>query len=58
MYYKNTSSSTWTTLQSYSVSDTVTLTPPESGTYEICVKVKDSSGTVAKKYFVLTVEEQ
>ena len=55
VYYKKTSDSAWTTAQNFSSNKTVTITPPSAGTYEICSKVKDSSGTVVKKYLNITV---
>lgn len=55
VYYKKSTSSTWSTAQSYSSNKTVTITPASATTYDICVKVKDTSGTITKKYFTLTV---
>lgn len=57
VYYKKSSSSSWVTAQSYSSEKTVTITPAAAVAYNICVKVKDSSGTIAKKYFTLTVSK-
>ena len=56
IYYKQTSSSTWETRQDFSDNTSNTVKPAKKTTYDICVKVKDSSGTVAKKYFTLTVK--
>ena len=53
--YKQTSQSSWTTAQSYSSNASVTFTPAKVTDYDVCVKVKDSSGTVTKKYFTVTV---
>lgn len=55
VYYKKATSEKWTTVQSYNTNTTVTIKPAAAVTYDICVKVKDSGGTIAKKYFTLTV---
>ena len=55
-YYKLSTASAWTTLQGYSTATSATLTPSKTGTYDICIKVKDGSGTIVKKYFTLTVK--
>ena len=47
-------SSSWTTIQNYSTNKTVTITPSTAYPLRFCVKVKDSAGTVAKKYFTTT----
>ena len=53
--YKKTSSEKWTTKQNYSSTSTVSIKPAAKATYDICVKVKDSLGNIAKKYFTVTV---
>ena len=53
--YKKTSSTKWTSQQDYSENKSVTITPTSSGSYDICVKVRDSAGTIEKKYFTLRV---
>ena len=55
VYYKKATSEKWTTAQSYSANSTVKITPAAAVKYDICVKVKDSSGKIVKKYFTLTV---
>ena len=55
-YYKKTSSSTWTALQNFGSSSSANFKPSSKGTYDICAKVKDKSGTIAKEYFELTVK--
>ena len=55
VYYKKATSEKWTTAQSYGTNTTVTLKPAAAVQYDICVKVKDSSGKIAKKYVTLTV---
>ena len=54
--YKKTSSKTWTTAKTWSSSTSVSIKPAYATTYDVCIKVKDSKGTVAKKYFTLTVK--
>ena len=55
VYYKKASSEKWSTAQSYGTNTTVTIKPAAAVKYDICVKVKDSSGKIVKKYFTLTV---
>ena len=55
-YYKQTTQSTWTTKQDFSSNSVTSIKPANTGTYDICIKVKDSAGTVAKKYFTVTVK--
>ena len=55
VYYKKAISETWTTAQSYGSNKTVSFKPAAATTYDVCVKVKDSSGTIAKKYFTVKV---
>ena len=55
VYCKKTSESKWTLKQDYSTNTTVSIQPKKVADYDICVKVKDSSGTVEKKYFVVSV---
>ncbi len=58
-YYKKFTQKNWTTVSNFSTTATATVTPKESGYYQICVKVKDSDGTIAKEYYnVLVGEEQ
>ncbi len=55
VFYKKQSEKKWTLSQDYSFNDTVKIRPSQAVKYDICVKVKDSTGTEAKKYFVLDV---
>ena len=55
VYYKKASSSTWTTAQSFKTNAKITVTPSGTGSYDICVKVRDSSGSISKKYFSVNV---
>ncbi len=56
VYSKKSADSTWTTVQSYKTTSKVSVTLAEVGTYNLCVKVQDTSGTIAKKYFNVTVK--
>ena len=55
VYYKKTSDTNWTTKQKFTDNAEVVIKPALATTYDICVKVRDSSGTIAKKYFNATV---
>ncbi len=54
-YYKKTSDTAWKTISGFSTTKTVSFTPDKVGTYDVCVKVQDSLGTVAKKYLTIEV---
>ena len=56
VYYKKTADTKWTTKQSYSSNNAVTIKPTSATTYDICVKVKDNQNNEAKKYFTVTVK--
>ena len=56
VYYKKTSDTKWTTKQSYSSNNTVTIKPAKATTYDVCVKVKDNQNNEVKKYFKVTVK--
>ena len=56
VYYKKTSNTKWTTKQSYSSNNSVSIEPTNAATYDICVKVKDNQGNEVKKYFIVTVK--
>ncbi len=55
MLYKKTSDSNWTTAQTFKPNETVTIKPAKATTYDVCIKVQDSNGTVEKKFFTLKV---
>ena len=55
VYYKKTSSDTWTLVQSYASSITKTVTPLNATTYTVRVKAKDKDGTIANKDFTVKV---
>ncbi len=54
-YYKLTSASSYTTARDFGSTANISFTPSKEGKYDVCSKVKDSSGTIAKKYFTVTV---
>ena len=53
--YKKKSESKWTTRQGYKDNTEVIVKPYTNTEYDICVKVKDAEGTIAKKYFTVNV---
>ena len=54
--YKKKSSDKWTAAQYFKANDTVTIKPAAAVAYDICVKAKDSEGTITKQYFTVTVK--
>ena len=54
--YKQTSQSKWTTAQAFSENATVAFKPANATTYDVCAKVKDSNGTIIKKFFTVQVK--
>lgn len=54
--YKQSASSKWTNAQDFTANTSVSVKPTKAVDYDICVKVKDKSGTVVKKYFTVTVK--
>ena len=55
VYCKASQNTKWTVVQDYSSNSIVMIKPDKATKYNICVKVKDSSGTIEKKYFDVTV---
>ncbi len=53
--YKQTAQTKWTTAQAFSENPTVTFKPAKATTYDVCVKAKDSNGTIIKKFFTVQV---
>ena len=51
MSYKKHNSDQWKVIQYYKTNTTVKITPASATPYDICVKVKDSTGKIVKKYF-------
>lgn len=58
VFYKKSSDKKWTTAQSFKTNTKVTITPKAATTYQVCVKVKDGEGNVAKKYFDVKVNKK
>ena len=56
VYYKSSSASTWNTKQDFNSNNTTSIKFSGKGTKNVCIKVKDSSETVVKKYFTVTVK--
>ena len=55
MLYKKKSDTKWTVKQDFGKNTAVSIKPAKAVNYDICVKVKDGNGNIAKKYFVLKV---
>ena len=55
VYYKKASIDKWTEKQTYRANAVVTIKPAAAVPYDVCVKVKDADGTIAKQYFKMTV---
>ena len=55
-YYRRQGTSNWSKKHDYSTNQTEVITPLAETVYEICIKVKDSKGTVAAKYFEVEVK--
>ena len=56
-YYREFTQSAWTKIADYSAAASKTLTLANNGYYQICVKVKDGNGTVAKEYYNVVVKD-
>ena len=54
-YYKKQSVSKWSMKKNFSTTSSISMSFSITGTYDICVKVKDSAGTIEKKYFTVKV---
>lgn len=57
VYYKKASSEKWFTLQNYSSKTSVNIKPASAVKYDVCVKVRDSTGKIVKKYFTVSVKK-
>ncbi len=53
-YYKPKTDDKWITVKAFSASNEAAFALPETGDYEVCVKVKDSNNVVIKKYYNIT----
>ena len=56
LYYRSAEVTTWKAIQSYKTNSTIQYKPTLAGKYELCIKVKDSKGTIVKKYVDFTAE--
>ena len=56
VYYKKASDTNWTTKQKYDRNTVVPIKPAAATDYNVCIKIKDEQGTVAKKYFDFNVK--
>ena len=56
-YSKEFTQKSWSTISGFSTNATASFTAKTAGYYEICVKVKDADGTVAKEYYNVVVGE-
>ena len=61
VYYKKTESTKWTKVQGYKENDTLSFVIKQAGTYDVCVKVKNTTSAYGvyqedKKYFTVTVK--
>ena len=53
--YKKKADTKWTVKQNYSTNDTIVVKPAKATDYDVCVKVKDSTGKIVKKFFEVKV---
>lgn len=56
-YYKKSIDEKWTAIKGFSSVASVSIKPIASGEYDICIKVKDSSNGIEKKYFTVKVDD-
>ena len=56
--YKKKSDSNWTTKQKFIENSKVVIKPAKETEYDLCVKVRDSSGKIVKKYFTFKVNPE
>ncbi len=56
VYYKKAAATKWITKQNFSSENKVYINPIVKTTYDVCVKVKDSSGKISKKFFKVEVK--
>ncbi len=53
--YKKKSETKWTVRQNYNSNNDILVRPYTNVDYDICIKVKDETGTIVKKYFDVSV---
>ena len=56
LFYKKSTSTNWTNAQAFRDNNVITIKPVHVGTYNVCLKVKDSTGTISKVYQDITVD--
>ncbi len=56
--YRKKTDTKWTVKQNYSTNDTIVVKPAKATDYDVCVKVKDSTGKIVKKFFEVKVNEK
>ena len=56
-YSKEFTQKSWSTISGFGTNATASFTAKTAGYYQICVKVKDADGTVAKEYYNVVVGE-
>lgn len=57
-YYKEFTAKNWVTAAKFGTTDSVEITPPTAGYYQVCVKIKDKNGAVATKYLNVVVKDK
>ncbi len=55
VFFRKATADQWVAAQSFSTNQTVSIKPSAAQDYEVYVKVKDSKGTIVKKYFTVAV---
>lgn len=53
-YFKKKADTEWTTAKAFSANNEAVFTLPQTGAYQVCVKVKDSKGAITKNYYDVT----
>ena len=56
VYMKSTDKSSWKAVQSFGEQSDITVKFEKNGAYDLCIKVMDDEGTVAKKYISVYVK--
>lgn len=56
--YKKKSDKKWTVKQNYSTNDIIAIKPAKATDYDVCVKVKDGTGKIVKRFFEIHVNEK
>ncbi len=53
-FYKMVTEKTWISIQNFGANNTVQISPAFRMDYDICIKAKDSNGTIVKEYTTVT----